>query len=136
MSTPCLTEGRIAQQHLHIDVGHAADEELKLTLIEHVDKVARDQFEQAVHERVELLLDTPGDTILHNEVNVFFLVLLSDINVFTPRFELNGHHLSESLFGDGEGLVKYVRNVVFPVTQDIVSYDITKTIWCTLTTST
>lgn len=46
---------------VNVDVGDTTDEELKLALIEDVDKIRWDQLVEAGHESVELFLNT-----LHN----------------------------------------------------------------------
>ena len=71
----------------------------------------------ARHERVKLLLDTPRDTILDNTVDVFVLVLLRDRDVRAAGLELDGDHLTETLFGGGEGLVDDVGDVVLTITR-------------------
>ena len=104
--------------HLHIDLGHTADEQLELALIEDVDEVLWDELAEARHEGVELFLDTPGDTVFHDAVHVFLLVLFRNWDIGATSLLLDGDHLTEALFGRGEGLVNDIGDVVLPVRRE------------------
>lgn len=50
----------------------------------------------------------------HNILNVFFLILICDLNGGTARFELDLYPLPKSLIFRGEGLFKLgLRDVIF-----------------------
>lgn len=102
--------------YAHIDVGHATNEQLQLTLVEHIDEISRDELEQAIHERIELLLHALGDSILHDEIDIFLLVFLSDIDVLASRLQLELDELAKPILCDREGFVENVGDLVLPAT--------------------
>ena len=55
------------KQDLHIDIGHPTDEQLKLTLVEHVDELLGDQLGEARHEGVRLLLEALQGAVLDHD---------------------------------------------------------------------
>jgi hypothetical protein len=52
-----------------INVGHSSDQELQLSLIKDVDELLGDEFVEAGHERLELLLDSFRDSVLGDRTN-------------------------------------------------------------------
>ena len=100
------------RKDVHVDLGHAADEQLQLTLVEHVNEVLRDELGEPRHERVELLLDTPRDTVLHDPAHVVLLILLRDGDIGTAGLRLDRDHLAEAVLSGSERLVDDVRDVV------------------------
>lgn len=72
----------------------------------------RDQLAEPGHEGIKLFLHPLRDSVLHNAVDIFLLVFFGDRNIFTSRFQLNGYHLAETLFGGGKCLIDDIRDVV------------------------
>ena len=64
------------------------------------------------HERIELLFDTFLDTPLRDELDVFPLVLVRNLDVLTTGLELDRDFLAETLVLDREGAVDDVGDVV------------------------
>jgi hypothetical protein len=114
-----------------IDISDTADEQLKLALVEDVDQVGWDELVEALHECIELLIDTflnapfgdePVDNVSDGNMtvsqdcchllNVFLLVLVGHLNVPATLLKVNNHLLAESLIVDREGRVDDVSDVV------------------------
>lgn len=91
-------------KYLHINLGHAANQELKLALIEDVDEFLWNKLVEAGHECIKLLLDTLLDAVLddasvtgnqvpasklyrrkNHSLNVFLLVFLCHRNGLSAR---------------------------------------------------
>jgi hypothetical protein len=96
-------------------LGHAADEQLELALIEHGDQVEWDELAEAGHERIKLLLDTSADAVLDDAIHVVLLVVLRHRNIRATRFQLDGDHLAEAILRRGERLVNDVSDVILPI---------------------
>jgi len=100
---------------VHVDLGHASDEQFELALVEDGDKVLRDEFAEARHEGIELFLDPLGNSVLDDEVDILLLVLLCNWNIFTSGLQLDGDQFAESLFSSRECFVDDIRDIILPV---------------------
>ncbi|KAI3481094.1 hypothetical protein L1887_56668 [Cichorium endivia] len=89
---------------VHIDLRHAADEQLELALVKHVDQILRNQLGEAADERLELLLDALADAPLGHELDVLLLVLVRHLDLLSALLELDGDHLAKLVLDRGEGL--------------------------------
>ena len=49
-----------------------------------------------------------------NSLDVFLLVVLTDLDISTARLEVDGDDLPEPLLGGAEGVVDDIGNVVLP----------------------
>jgi hypothetical protein len=102
-----------------VDICDTANEQLKLTLIEDVDQVGRDELVEALHKGIELLINTllnaPFSDEPRNEVsdsvmktskgccdllNVFLLVLVGHLNIPATLLKVHNDLLTESLVID------------------------------------
>lgn len=81
----------------------------------------RNQLAESGHECVKLLLDTLGNSILHNAVDVFLLVVFCDGDLLTARLEFDRDHLTKSLFSGRERLIDDVSDIIFTVQVVVVS---------------
>ena len=116
---------------IDIDICDTANEQLKFALIEDVDQVGRDELVEALHESVELLVDTllnapfcdkpenkvsDGNTTTFQGccdlLNVFLLVLVRHFDVPAILLKVHDDLLAESLIIDREGRVDDVSDVV------------------------
>lgn len=52
---------------IDVNLGHATNQELKLTLIKDIDEFLRNELVEARHEGVELLRNAARDTVLGDE---------------------------------------------------------------------
>ena len=87
---------------VHVDVRHAPDEQLQLVLVEHAQHVL-----EPFHERAELLRDTPGDPVYHDEIDVPHFIHLRHLRHLTSsaaRPGLDNHTLAEVVLCHGERL--------------------------------
>ena len=84
---------------VHVDVRHASDEQLQLVLVEHAQHVS-----EPFHERAELLRDTPGDPVYHDEIDVLLFIHLRHLTSSAARPELDNHTLAEVVLCHGERL--------------------------------
>lgn len=98
--------------YLHVDLGHTANQQLKLTLIKDINEILRDELAEAGHERLKLLLHTAGDTVLDNAVDVILLVILGDWNITTTGLKFDSDHLAETFFSGGKRLVDDISDIV------------------------
>lgn len=104
---------------VNIDICDTTNEKLKLALIEDVDQVGRDELVEALHESVELLVDTllnapfcdkSGNKVSDGNtttlqcccdlLNIFLLVLVRHLNVSAILLEVHDDLLAESLIID------------------------------------
>lgn len=111
-SVSIMRSAQVHQQDIHINLGHASNQQLKLTLIEHIDEVLGDELAEAGHEGLKLLLDTLSNTIFHDMANVFLLVFFSDRDIGTTWLQLHRDHLAETFFSCCESLVDNIGDIV------------------------
>jgi len=116
---------------IDINICDTANEQLKLALIEDVDQVGRDELVEALHESVELLVDTllnapfcdkPGNKVSDGNtttsqgccdlLNVFLLVLVRHFNIPAVLLQVHNDLLTKSLIIDREGRVDDVSDIV------------------------
>ena len=109
-------QSRLAREsvYVHVDLGHPADEQLELRLVEHGDQLLRDHLREAAHERAELIADALVDAVLDDEVDVLGLVGLGDGDVRAVGLQVDRDQLAEAVFGGAERLIEDVGDVVLP----------------------
>lgn len=96
----------------HIDIGHSADQEFQLPLIEDGDEVLRNDLEETVDERGELFLDAANDPIVNGEIDVFVLVLFGHWYTGASGLEVDGDKFTEPVLGDRESFFQDVGDIV------------------------
>ena len=80
---------------LTVDVGEAADQELKLAVVENLDELLRHDLIEPLKEVVDLLLHGVIQLVESHLLDIFVLVLICHIQVLAARHYLDFLGLSE-----------------------------------------
>ena len=89
---------------VHFDLGRAIHQPLYLMGLERLQQLNREYHVDLLTDHIDKLLATVDHEVLNKQIDVFFLVLLSDRNVFPVGLQLHflrgkrgmGHQVGES----------------------------------------
>jgi len=98
--------------YTHVNVCHSADQEFQLPLIKDGDEGLGNDLEETVSQRVKLFLDATHDPIMNGEIDVLVLVLFGHWDFGAAGLEVDGDEFTESIFGDREGLLQDVGDII------------------------